>query len=101
MVGSPPPELPLAPGGSPDTTETCFLFWQTLVFMANGIQGAGPDLTPATFQQGLWKWLVVDLGYGASPVTTLELYRVVKAIAPDAEVTGLEIDQDRVASARR
>jgi hypothetical protein len=44
--------------------------------------------------------LVVDLGYGASPVTTLELYRVVKAIAPDAEVTGLEIDPDRVAAAR-
>ena len=40
--------------------------------------------------------LIVDLGYGASPVTTLELYRAVKTIVPDAEVTGLEIDQDRV-----
>jgi hypothetical protein len=45
--------------------------------------------------------LIVDLGYGASPVTTVELYRTVKTIAPDAEVTGLEIDPDRVASARR
>jgi hypothetical protein len=45
--------------------------------------------------------LIVDLGYGASPVTTLELYRTVKKVAPDAEVIGLEIDQDRVASAQR
>jgi hypothetical protein len=45
--------------------------------------------------------LVVDLGYGASPVTTLELYRTIKKIAPDAEVTGLEIDPERVASANR
>ncbi len=43
--------------------------------------------------------LVVDLGYGASAVTTLELYRRVRAVAPDAEVTGLEIDPDRVAAA--
>jgi hypothetical protein len=45
--------------------------------------------------------LIVDLGYGASPVTTLELYRRVRAVAPDAEVTGLEIDPDRVANAGR
>jgi hypothetical protein len=45
--------------------------------------------------------LIVDLGFGASPVTTLELYRRVRAVAPDAEVTGLEIDPERVASARR
>ncbi len=45
--------------------------------------------------------LIVDLGYGASPVTTLELYQRVRAVAPDAEVTGLEIDPDRVASAGR
>ncbi len=45
--------------------------------------------------------LIVDLGYGASPVTTLELYRRVRAVAPDAEVTGLEIDPGRVASASR
>jgi SAM-dependent methyltransferase len=45
--------------------------------------------------------LVVDLGFGASPVTTLELYRRVRAVAPDAEVTGLEIDPERVAAACR
>jgi hypothetical protein len=45
--------------------------------------------------------LIVDLGFGASPVTTLELYQRIRAIAPEAEVTGLEIDPDRVASARR
>ncbi len=45
--------------------------------------------------------LLVDLGFGASPVTTLELYRRVRAVAPAAEVTGLEIDPERVAAARR
>jgi hypothetical protein len=45
--------------------------------------------------------LIVDLGFGASPVTTLELYRKVRAVAPDAEVTGLEIDPERVAYARQ
>jgi hypothetical protein len=44
--------------------------------------------------------LIVDLGFGASPVTTLELYRRVRAVAPDAEVAGLEIDPERVAAAR-
>jgi hypothetical protein len=45
--------------------------------------------------------LVVDLGFGASPVTTLELYRRVRAVTPEAEVTGLEIDPERVAAACR
>ena len=45
--------------------------------------------------------LIVDLGFGASPVTTLELYQRVRAVAPDAEVTGLEIDPVRVEHARR
>ena len=45
--------------------------------------------------------LIIDLGYGASPVTTLELYRRVRTVVPDAEVTGLEIDPERVALARR
>ncbi len=44
--------------------------------------------------------LIVDLGYGASLVTTLELYHRVRAVAPGAEVTGLEIDPERVAAAR-
>jgi hypothetical protein len=45
--------------------------------------------------------LIIDLGYGASPVTTLELYRTVSRIAPGAEVIGLEIDPDRVDAALR
>jgi hypothetical protein len=45
--------------------------------------------------------LIVDLGFGASPVTTVELYRRVRAVAPDAVVVGLEIDSERVAAARR
>ncbi|MGH3278840.1 MAG: class I SAM-dependent methyltransferase [Trebonia sp.] len=45
--------------------------------------------------------LVVDLGFGASPVTTLELYRRVRAVAPNAEVTGLEVDTERVTVACR
>ena len=45
--------------------------------------------------------LLVDLGFGASPATTVELYRRVRAVAPDAEVVGLEIDPLRVAAARR
>ena len=45
--------------------------------------------------------LLVDLGFGASPVTTVELYRRVRAVVPDAEVVGLEIDPERVAAARR
>ena len=43
--------------------------------------------------------LIADLGFGASPVTTLELYRAVRAVAPEAEVTVLEIDPARVAAA--
>jgi hypothetical protein len=42
--------------------------------------------------------LVVDLGYGASPVTTVELYTRLRAVAPAVEVVGIEIDPDRVAA---
>jgi hypothetical protein len=41
--------------------------------------------------------LVVDLGYGATPVTTLELHR---RLGPRVRVVGLEIDPLRVAVAR-
>lgn len=44
--------------------------------------------------------LVVDLGYGASPVTTLELARRLRQVRPDLEVVGLEIDPARVAAAQ-
>ncbi len=44
--------------------------------------------------------LVVDLGYGALPVTTLELAARLRAVRADLQVVGLEIDPQRVATAR-
>lgn len=44
--------------------------------------------------------LVVDLGFGASPITTIELYERLRVIRPDVEVLGLEIDPDRVEQGR-
>ncbi len=41
--------------------------------------------------------LVVDLGYGASPTTTLELHERLAKARGDVEVVGLEIDPERVA----
>ncbi|HEU5108951.1 MAG TPA: class I SAM-dependent methyltransferase, partial [Micromonosporaceae bacterium] len=44
--------------------------------------------------------LVVDLGYGATPVTTIELRaRLAAAVRPDVRVVGLEIDPVRVSEA--
>jgi hypothetical protein len=43
--------------------------------------------------------LVVDLGYGASPVTTVELLARLRTIRPDVRVLGLELDPERVALA--
>ena len=45
--------------------------------------------------------LVVDLGYGASPVTTLELADRLAGVRPDVEVLGLEIDRERVRAAQQ
>lgn len=44
--------------------------------------------------------LVVDLGYGASPVTTVELHDRLRAVRPDVRVLGLELDPQRVAAAQ-
>jgi hypothetical protein len=44
--------------------------------------------------------LVVDLGFGASAVTTLELYARLVRTRADVDVRGLEIDAERVARAR-
>lgn len=44
--------------------------------------------------------LVVDLGYGASPVTTVELFARVRAVQAQAIVVGLELDPERVAGAQ-
>jgi hypothetical protein len=43
--------------------------------------------------------VVVDLGYGGHPVTTVELYRRLRMVRPDIRVVGLEIDQARVDAA--
>lgn len=44
--------------------------------------------------------LVVDLGYGASPVTAVELHTRLRAVRGDVEVVGLEIDSGRVDAAQ-
>jgi len=44
--------------------------------------------------------LVVDLGYGASGVTALELEARLRPVRRDVHVLGLELDPDRVARAR-
>ena len=44
--------------------------------------------------------LVVDLGFGDSPVTTIELAQRIRRVNPAACVVGLDIDADRVAAAR-
>jgi hypothetical protein len=43
--------------------------------------------------------LVVDLGFGSSPVTTVELAMRLRSVAPDIRVVGLEIDAERVTAA--
>jgi hypothetical protein len=40
--------------------------------------------------------LVVDLGYGASATTTLELHQRLARVRPDVDVVGIEIDPARV-----
>ncbi|MGZ4744626.1 MAG: class I SAM-dependent methyltransferase [Oryzihumus sp.] len=44
--------------------------------------------------------VVVDLGYGASPVTAVELHDRLRAVRPDVQVVGIEIDPDRVEAGR-
>ncbi|KGN36587.1 methylase [Knoellia subterranea KCTC 19937] len=44
--------------------------------------------------------VVVDLGYGASPVTAVELHDRLRRVRPDVEVVGIEIDPERVAAGR-
>jgi len=44
--------------------------------------------------------LVVDLGYGGSPTTAVELYARIHAVCPDAHVTGIEIEPERVRIAK-
>jgi hypothetical protein len=41
----------------------------------------------------------VDLGYGAAPVTAVELFERLRAVRDDVEVVGIEIDPARVSAA--
>jgi hypothetical protein len=43
--------------------------------------------------------LVVDLGYGSSPVTTVEMATRLRSVRADVRVLGLELDQERVEAA--
>lgn len=43
--------------------------------------------------------VVVDLGFGAAAVTTLELSERLRRVRPDVEVVGIEIDPERVRAA--
>ena len=44
--------------------------------------------------------LVIDLGYGALPVTTLELAARLRVVRPDVRVVGLEIHPERIVPSR-
>jgi SAM-dependent methyltransferase len=44
--------------------------------------------------------VVVDLGFGATPVTAIEMLERLRRVRPDLEVVGIEIDPARVAAAR-
>src|SRR3954453_3220758 len=44
--------------------------------------------------------VIVDLGYGASPVTAVELHDRLRRVRPDVQVVGIEIDPARVAAAK-
>lgn len=44
--------------------------------------------------------VIVDLGFGSSPVTTVELSARLRAVRPDSRVFGLEIDPGRVAAGK-
>lgn len=43
--------------------------------------------------------LVVDLGYGASPATAVEMFDRLSAVCPDVRVAGVEIEPERVRAA--
>lgn len=44
--------------------------------------------------------LVVDLGYGASPTTAVELFERLAAVCPGVQVVGIEIEAERVRIAK-
>ena len=44
--------------------------------------------------------IVVDLGYGSSPITAVELHGRIRRVRRDVDVVGIEIDPDRVTAAK-
>ncbi|WP_326831742.1 class I SAM-dependent methyltransferase [Arthrobacter sp. BL-252-APC-1A] len=44
--------------------------------------------------------LVIDLGYGAAPVTAVELHSRISGVRADVSVVGIEIDPERVRAAK-
>lgn len=44
--------------------------------------------------------LVVDLGYGATPATAVELFERMRTVRPDVRVCGIEIEPERVRLAK-
>lgn len=58
---------------------------------------AGP--LAAALRAGGARPVAVDLGYGASPVTAVELHERLRAVVPGTRLLGLEIDPARVAAA--
>lgn len=44
--------------------------------------------------------LVVDLGYGATPATAVELFERLRTVRPDVRVCGIEIEPERVRAAK-
>jgi hypothetical protein len=58
-----------------------------------GVHGSAIRTAPA-------RPLIVDLGYGAYPVTTVELADRLRVVRPEVETVGLEIDPARVAAAQ-
>ncbi|MBP2704977.1 class I SAM-dependent methyltransferase [Microbispora sp. RL4-1S] len=60
----------------------------------------GPLLRSAALPAGGPPPLVVDLGYGASHVTTHELFTRLRRVCRTVEVAGVEIDPARVAAAK-
>jgi hypothetical protein len=68
---------------------------------AGGCHGAGGYAHDGGYaHEGGGGPLIADLGYGASPVTTVEMFRRLRAVRPDVQVVGIEIDRARVAAAK-
>lgn len=57
-------------------------------------------ITSLTFLKDIARPLAVDLGYGRTPVTAVELLSRLEKVAPRVRVLGVEIDPERVQEAK-